>query len=290
MTAVAQGARRAEHRRRRDRPRLLPTALAVLLAAVFILPALWILVGSLRPNEDIFGSLTPLSWGVIIPSRASLDNYTGLLGTGFGRAMVNSLVVCFGTVLLGVAVCTLAAYALAVLRFRGRGVVFAFVVIGFMVPFEAIAIPLSQLFTDWGLANTLIGLVLPGIGNGLAIFNLRQFFLGVPSSFREAAMIDGASEPRILASVYLPVSGAALTNSALLIFLGQWTSYLWPLLVISDEDLQVAPVALAKTFSQHTFDFGQNFAGTILLSLVPAVLMLLLQRSFGNLSITSGEK
>jgi len=280
-------------RRRRDsseRRSIVATALAVLIGCTFILPAVWILIGSLRPSREIFGSLFPLSWDILIPSSISLDNYIGLLQDGFGRALLNSIVVCLASVIIGVAISALASYALSVLKFRGRSFVFGFVVISFMVPFEAIAIPLSQQFTDWSLSNTLIGLILPGIGNGLAIFNLRQHFLGMPESLREAARIDGASEARILWSIYLPNSGAALTNSALLIFLGQWTSYLWPLLVVSDADLQVAPVALAKTFSEHSANFGQNFAGAVLLSLVPALLMFVLQKFFGGMSMTSGEK
>jgi len=282
--------RRRKRRGRGERINLPATAIAIVLGMVFILPALWILIGSLRPATEIFGSLYPLSWKLLFPSSISFQNYIDLISGGFGRALLNSAFVCLATVVLGVIVSVMASYALAVLKFPGRGAVFAFVVISFMVPFEAIAIPLSGQFTDWNLTNTMIGLILPGIGNGLAIFNLRQFFLGVPDSLREAAKLDGASEPRILWSVYLPNSGAALTNSALLIFLGQWTAYLWPLLVVSDPKLQVAPIALAKTFSEHTANFGQNFAGAVLLSLVPALLMFVLQRFFGGLSMSSGEK
>jgi multiple sugar transport system permease protein/putative chitobiose transport system permease protein len=287
---VASRPSRRRRRRGGDRINVPATAVAVLLGVIFILPAVWILIGSLRPATEIFGSLSPLSWRLLFPSAISFDNYVELIGSGFGRALLNSAIVCLATVVIGVVVSATASYALAVLRFPGRGAVFAFVVISFMVPFEAIAIPLSGQFTEWNLTNTMIGLILPGIGNGLAIFNLRQFFLGVPESLREAAKLDGASEPRILWSVYVPNSGAALTNSALLIFLGQWTSYLWPLLVVSDPELQVAPIALAKTFSEHTANFGQNFAGAVLLSLVPAVLMFTLQKFFGGLSMTSGEK
>lgn len=266
------------------------TAIAVLLATVFILPALWILGGSLRPSGEIFGSISPLSWGTLIPSSVSLDNYTSLLSGGFATALGNSFVASILAVVVGLALSALASYALAVLSFRGRSAIFAFVVVSFMVPFEAIAIPLSQQFGDWGLTNTVVGLVLPAIGNGLAIFNLRQYFLSLPDSLREAARIDGASEIRILWSIYLPNSGSALTNSGLLIFLGQWTSYLWPLLVINEQDLQVAPVALAKTFGEYSTDFGQNFAGAVMLALVPALLMFAMQRFFGGLAMSSGEK
>lgn len=265
-------------------------ALAIVVCVAFTLPVLWLLAGSLRPANEIFSSLSPLSWRILIPSEVSLDNYTAMLFGPFGRALINSLVVCLLSVAFGTVLCALAAYALSVLRFRGRGIVFAVIVVGFMIPFEAIAIPLSQLFTGWGLSNTIIGLVLPGIGNGLAVFNLRQHFLSIPPSYREAAMIDGASEPRIFVSIYWPLGGGALVNSALLIFLGQWGSFLWPLLVVSDRNLQLAPVALSQAFGEHTANFGQHFAGAVILSLIPAVLMFIMQRSFGGLSIASGEK
>lgn len=277
--------------RRSPLSRFVLTISAVIIASLFFLPVLWILIGSFRPNFEIQSSLTPLSWRIIVPSVVTPENYVNLLtDSNFSLALLNSLIVCTLSVAIGIGVSATASYALSVFSFPGRNVVFAVVVISFMVPFEAIAIPLSQLFTDWGLANTLVALILPGIGNGLAIFNLRQHFLGIPASFREAAMLDGASEPRILLSVYVPMSGAALTNSALLIFLAQWTSYLWPLIIISDESKQVAPVALATTFGEHLADYGQNFAGAILLSLVPAVIVFVLQRFFGRLSISSGEK
>ena len=267
------------------------TAAAVVVSSAFILPAVWILIGSFRPTEDILSSMSPLSWQLFVPTDVTMDNYTRLLvDSGFSRALLNSAFVCIASVLIGLLVSAMAAYTLAVFRFPGRNLIFALVVISFMVPFEAIAIPLSQQFISWGLGNTLVGLILPGIGNGLAVFNLRQYFLGIPTSYREAAMLDGASEPRILFLLYLRISGPALTNSAVLIFLGQWTAYLWPLLVISNSRLQLAPVALASTFGERSADYGQNFAGTVLLALVPAISMLVLQRFFGRLSLTSGEK
>jgi putative chitobiose transport system permease protein len=279
----------------RGRPRPMQTAVVTAIAAVvalaFVLPAVWIFIGSFRPTQEILSTLSPLTWGLIIPSELTFDNYARLLlDSGFSRALLNSAVVCVVSVVVGLLISAMAAYTLAVYQFPGRDLIFALVVISFMVPFEAIAIPLSQQFIGWGLGNTLVGLVLPGIANGLAVFNLRQYFLGIPTSYREAAMLDGASEPRILFSLYLRISGPALTNSAVLIFLGQWTAYLWPLLIISTSDLQLAPVALAGTFGERSADYGQNFAGTVLLALVPAACMFVLQRFFGRMSLASGEK
>ncbi|WIE54186.1 MULTISPECIES: carbohydrate ABC transporter permease [unclassified Curtobacterium] len=281
----------APRRRRWSTTRFVLTVVAIVVSAVFMLPALWILIGSFRPNMDVLTTMSPLTWRLFVPSRVTVQNYVGLLvHDGFGTALLNSAIVCIASVVVGILVSAAAAYPLAVYRFRGRNIVFAVIVISFMVPFEAIAIPLAQQFTDWGLGNSLIGLILPGIGNGLAIFNLRQAFLGIPVSYREAAMLDGASEPKILFSLYLRMSGPALTNSALLIFLAQWTSYLWPLLVVTDDSKQLAPVALASTFGEHSANYGENFAGAVLLSLVPAISLFILQRFFGRLSIGSGEK
>lgn len=279
------------HSRRSSGLTVLLTAMAIVLGVAFVLPVVWILLGSFRPNLEILTSMSPLSWHTIIPSELTVENYRRLfVDSGFSRALFNSFFVCLVSVALGLIMSSMAAYAVAVFTFPARNVVFAVIVISFMIPFEAIAIPLAQQFTDWGLGNTYVGLILPGIANGLAIFNLRQHFMSIPTSYREAAMLDGASEPRILFSLYLRLSGPALTNSALLIFLGQWTAYLWPLLIVSDNDLQLAPVALAGTFGEHAADYGQNFAGAIVLSLVPAVSVFVLQRFFGRLSIGSGEK
>lgn len=288
--ASATSERARPGRTRSNSARVALTACAVFAAMVFGLPAAWILIGSFRTNSDLVSSWSSPTWSILVPAQVTLENYVDLWNGGFGLALLNSAVVCTASVLVGVAVSAAAAYPLSVYRFRGRNAIFAIIVVSFMMPFEAIAIPLAQQFQDWGLANTLVGLILPGIGNGLAIFYLRQHFLGIPGSYREAAMLDGASEPRILFSLYLPMSGPALTNAALLIFLGQWTAYLWPLLVVSDNSLQVAPVALAQTFGQHAASYSENFAGAVLLSLVPAISLFVLQRFFGRLTIGSGEK
>jgi putative chitobiose transport system permease protein len=267
------------------------TICAALLGFMFIIPAIWLFVGSIRPNNEILTTMSTFGWDLIIPSRLTFENYYHLFADlGFGVALWTSFFTSGVTVLVGLFLALLAAYALGVLNFPGRAIVFSFVVISFMMPFEAIAIPLSQVFTKWGLANTYAGLILPGIANGLAIFSLRQYFMGIPKSFRESAMIDGASEPKILFTIYLRLSAPALINSALLIFVGSWTAYLWPLLIVSENHLQVAPVALARTFGEHTSSYGQNFAGSIILSLVPAIAIFALQRHFGRLDWGSEEK
>lgn len=164
------------------------------------------------------------------------------------------------------------------------------VVLSFLIPFEAIAIPLSRTVSDWGLANTLIALILPGLGNGLAVFTLRQFFLGIPRSLSEAAHLDGAGWFRIYRSIYLPLTRPALIGAGLILFLFQWQAYLWPILITSTQAMDLAPVAIAKSFGAFSTDYGRVFAETAILAVIPAVILLALQRYFVTSVASTGSK
>src|SRR6266567_224991 len=136
----------------------------------FLVPLLWVVGSSFRQNGQMFTDITHLSWRSFVPTAPTATNYARLGHDAFGRSVLNSLIVAAITVLLGLAVSAAGAFALAVIPFRGRTLVFCAVVVSFLVPFDAIAIPLSSLFRDWHLQNSFAGLVLPGIGNGLAVF------------------------------------------------------------------------------------------------------------------------
>jgi putative chitobiose transport system permease protein len=129
---------------------------------------------------------------------------------------------------LGLAVCVPAAFALSVLKFRGRGLVFAVILLSFLIPFDSIAIPLSATFRTLQLEDGIFGIILPGIGNGQAIFHLRQFFLNIPLELKEAARLDGLVP--VMTKIYVPLAKPVLIGAGLLLFVFQWQSYLWPLL------------------------------------------------------------
>jgi ABC-type glycerol-3-phosphate transport system permease component len=266
------------------------TAAAVVLALYAILPLWWMLGSALKPAGDIFDGLNPLRIAALLPGRFTLEHFDSLAGTPFPRAFVNSMVVVTVSVVLGVLLSALAAYGLAMFRFRGQGVLFALVVISFLVPFDAVALPLSAVFRDWGLDNTYAGLILPGIGNGFAVFLLRQFFLGIPREIIEAARVDGMSELRIFATIVLPLSKPALISAGQLVFVFQWQSFLWPLLIATDPRMTVAPVALASFAGQFDVDFGQMFAGATLTAVAPMVILLFAQRYFTTSVALSGSK
>ena len=270
--------------------RIVLTALAVLISLMFLLPVLWLVASTFRSSSETFASSSPLSWPVLWPREFTLANLESAIGSGFLTALSNSLVVAVVTVIVGLGISAMAAFALAVVPFRGRSVTFSIVVLSFLVPFEAIAIPLSRSFSDWGLTNTLVALILPGLGNGLAVFTLRQFFLGIPQSLSEAAHLDGAGWFRVFWSVYLPLTRPALIGAGLILFLFQWQAYLWPILVTSRQELDLAPVAIAKAFGAFTTDYGRVFAETAILAIIPAIVLLILQRYFVTSMASTGSK
>lgn len=265
--------------------------IVVIPAAVLALaPLLWALVSSLRDGDDIFRHLSPFTWETIWPSSISLDNYIAVLGSDFSRALLNSVIVAFFGVVLGLLVSSLAAFALAVVDFPGRNIVFGVMVVSFLVPFEAIAIPLATTFRAADLQNSLVGLILPAIGNGLSIFLLRQFFLNIPYSLAEAARMDGLSWFGIYRRIYLPLSRASMVGAGLILFVFQWQSFLWPLLIAPAPAPRVAPVAIADFAQESGVDYGQMFAAATLTAAVPLLLLLIFQRQFTNSLASSGSK
>lgn len=266
------------------------TLVAVATAAYAILPLCWLVLSATKPGGEIFAHLDPLRPRALLPGPVTFEHFTSLMHTPFPRALLNSLIVVAASVAIGVALSALASFGLAAFRFRFQGVLFAVVVVSFLVPFDAIALPLSQQFRDWGLDNSYLGLILPGVGNGFAIFLLRQFFLGIPRELLEAARVDGFSNRRILWHIVLPLSRPALVSAAQLIFVFQWQSFLWPLLVATDPRMTVAPVAIASFAGQFNVDFGQMFAAAALTAAVPLVVLLAVQRYFTASLAGSGSK
>jgi len=243
-----------------------------------------------RPPEQILRYLSPLSIKAFLPTSPTVASFDELATGPFPRSVLNHLIVAGTTVALGLLVCAMAAFGLSALRFRFQGALFAIVVVSFLIPFEAVAIPLATLFRSWRLDNSYAGLILPGIGNGLAIFLLRQFFLGLPVDLREAARLDGAGWWTIFWSIYIRLSKPALLVAGLILFVFQWQAYLWPLLIISDQRLELAPVTLAKFLGQFNFDFGQLFAGALIITVIPVMILIPLQSLFTQSISKSGLK
>ena len=267
------------------------TPVAWLVAFLFALPVIWMLISSFRPNKEIAEAAFSLSLDTFLPSIITLENFIELLSGPFAQAIKNSFIVASSAVIGGLLICSLAAFALSAIEWRFKNLVFSLVIICFTVPVDSVAIPLSILVRNWGLRDTYIGLTIPWLAEGMAIFLLRQFFIGIPKDFVDAARVDGASWWTIYWRIYMPLSIPALIGAALILFIFQWEGYLWPLLITTNAGMDVAPVALVKiVLGRFYTNWGQMFAGAVILAGIPALILLPLQRYFTQSIKTSGIK
>jgi putative chitobiose transport system permease protein len=266
------------------------TIAAAIIGIIAILPLWWALVSALRPNSEIFKYLQPLSLWTFLPNTLTFVNVAGLWRGPFGQAILNSIVVSTATVAIGLFFCSMAAFALARLKFPLKRILFTVIVVSFLVPFDAISIPLATFFRDLGLQNTYAGLILPGLGNGFAVFLLRQFFLAIPEELSDAGRMDGLGWFGVFFRIYLPLSRPALIGAGLILFVFQWQSFLWPLLIAPDPDYKVAAVAIADFAGQFNVEFGTMFGAAVFISMIPLTILLVFQKYFVSSFASSGLK
>jgi ABC-type glycerol-3-phosphate transport system permease component len=247
----------------------------------FILPILWIIASALRPAGPLYEYANPLSLRTFIPPDLTFDNFIHIFkNLQFGRALWNSLFVAAATIILSVFVCSMAGFGLAKFSFKGKNFFFLIVLITFMVPFESIVIPLFVLIRHLKIDNTYFALILPAVGNGLAIFLFKQFFSEVPTEILEAARIDGASWIRIYRGIILPLSIPAIVTVIVMVFMFQWNSLFWPLIATHSSRFEVVQVAVASHRATEDTSWANLFSSAIAGSLPPVFLFLFLQKYF----------
>ena len=267
--------------------------LAVLLigALVFVFPFYYMIVGSLQKQSN-----TSLSGVLPQPGNITLHNYGEInAALDLGRALINSGIFTGGVLLATVVFGVLAGYALAQLRFRGRGLLFVMMLLLLMVPFQLLIIPLYVLIVrNYGLGNSYLGMIAPFAINSTAVFIFRQYFMQLPKELFDAARIDGANEFRIMTRVALPLVRPAVLTAMLLTFIGPWNEYLWPFLITKQQSMQPLAVALANYMNtvQSTVSnpFGAILAGAFVLAVPAVVLFLAFQRYFVAPNIGSAVK
>jgi ABC-type glycerol-3-phosphate transport system permease component len=264
--------------------------LIIWIALLFFLPVWWVAVSALRPQEDIFRFLSPLSAWTLWPNNATLAFVIELRHGPFARAILNSIYVTSVTVAIGLVLSAFSGFALAVMRFKFRNAIFIIVVVSFLIPFDAIALPLFGILSRAGLQNTYSGLILPGIGNGLAVFLFRQFFLGIPKEIREAALIDGMGWFGIFRRIYLPLSRPAIISAGLILFVFQWQAYLWPLIIAPAPEYKVAAIAIAQFSDIFGVNYSLIFAAAFFISLIPMIVLVVFQRYFTASVAASASK
>jgi multiple sugar transport system permease protein len=261
----------------RRRARILAVNGTLLLLALFSIgPLLWMLSVSLMPAGEASALPPPL-----LPSRPTLDNYGELFARiGIGRYLVNSLLLATGITLVSVLFNTMAGYAFAKLRFRGRDRLFRWLLGILVVPAQIAMMPLFLLLREMGLVNSMAGVMLPAMASVFGIFLVRQYARGIPDELIEAARIDGASEARIFIRIVLPLLKPILVTLATFAFLTSWNDFMWPLIVLNDAELHTLPVALSNLSREYVQDNEMMMAGAVLTVMPVLLLFLLLQRYY----------
>ena len=260
---------------RRTFTRALQLVLLILLALLVLVPLLWLVSTSLKgPSEDIFSSPPAL-----LPAEPSLEAYWRLFQDNpLTTYLLNSTVVSVLAVVANLLFCSMAAYPLARMRFAGRGLVLGLVVATILIPFQVVMIPLYLLMVQLGLRNTLVALVIPQAATAFGLYLLRQSFLGVPVELEEAARIDGCSRLGEWWNVMIPAARADLITLGMLVFIGTWSDFIWPLVILDDPGLYTLPLGLQQLSSSFSLDWRIVAAGSVVSILPVLVLFVLLQR------------
>jgi ABC-type glycerol-3-phosphate transport system permease component len=258
------------------------TAILLVILAVFLGPYAWVVASSFKPQFAIFRDLRPISLATFFPSEPTIANFVHLFeNRGIGRALVNSAIVSSCQVIGTLALCSMAAYGLTRIRFKGSNVVFALVLMTFLLPIESLMVPLYIHVTGLGLADTLVGVFIPWIASPFGLFMLRQAFEEIPRELDEAARIDGAGHFRIFWSIILPNVRTPLATLALVTFLFSWNAFLWPLVILHSPRNHVVQLAIAQSVSIAQLpNWGETFAGATIATVPLIVLFLFLQRYF----------
>ena len=252
------------------------TGFTALVALIVLIPLVWMVsVSFMAPGE---AAVFPPP---LFPKEPTLENYRTLFGTyGIGRYLANSILVSTLATILALLFVVPAGYAFAKLRFTGREAVFQALVAAMVVPGQIGMLPLFLELKAMGLVNSYAGALIPWLAGIFGIFLVRQFCLSIPTELLEAARIDGASEGLILRKIVLPALKPVLITLALFIFLGSWNDFMWPLIILADQDLYTLPVALAALSREHVQDNELMMAGSVVTVVPVLVLVLALQRHY----------
>jgi putative chitobiose transport system permease protein len=256
-------------------PLLIYSSLSAI-AIVMLFPLFWLVGTAFKgADEDIFGAIA--MW---LPRKPTLANFGRVWQDyPFWQYLSNSTIIAVLTVGLNVLFCALAAYPLARFQFRGKDWLFAGIVSTIMIPFQIVMIPLYILTVQLGLRNTYFGVIFPSLASAFGIFLLRQAFQGVPKELEEAAQIDGCSALGIWWHIMLPAIRPALVTLAIFVFIGSWSDFLWPLIVLDRQDYFTLPLGVAKLASALDLDWRLIAAGSII-SIAPVMLVFVALQRF----------
>ncbi len=257
-----------------------------LFAIVSLIPVVWMVSASfMTPGE---ASEIPLRF---FPSHPTLEHYQALTERmHMGRYFLNSFVIASAVTLISLLFNSMAGFAFAKYQFRGRDTLFRLLLGGMIVPAQVTMLPLFLMLKTFGFVNTYAGAIIPGLASIFGIFLIRQFAASIPDSLIEAARMDGASDFKVYRSVVLPLCRPILFTLALFTFMGTWNDFMWPLIIMTDNENYTLPVAIANLRGEHLLDLELMMAGSVITILPVLILFLVFQRHYVRGIMVGGVK
>ena len=257
------------------------------IAIAMLLPLLWLVSTAFKSGGENIFEFPPR----FLPQQPTVQNFVEVWRTNpFGRYFINSSLIATVTVGLNLCLCSLAAYPLARLSFRGREVIFSLIVSTILIPFQIVMIPLYILTVRLGLVNSYLGVIFPSIASAFGIFLMRQAFQNVPKELEEAARIDGCSELGIWWHIMIPSVRPALVTLAIFVFIGSWSDFLWPLLVLNRPEYYTLPLGVAKLAGSFSLDWRLIAAGSVIATAPILLFFVVMQRYIVPTEAGSGVK
>lgn len=245
-------------------------------AVLMVIPMLWMVSASLMPAGQ--ASTYPPR---LLPKGVTFEHYVALFTRlDLGRSLLNSAVIAVTVTGISIIINSMAGYAFAKLRFRGRDGLFRVLAAALVIPVQVSMLPLFLLMKQLGLINTYWGVIIPGMASIFGIFLIRQYAQSIPDDLLDAARMDGAGELRIYTSIVVPTIVPILATMAIWTFLSTWNDFMWPLIVLSDDAKWTLPVALANLSGEHVQDTELMMAGSVLTILPVMLVFLFLQRYY----------
>ncbi len=248
----------------------------IITALITVAPLIWMLAASFMTNgeADVFPPK-------FIPDEFVLTQYKNLFSRlNSARNLFNSIFVSLVITTVSLLFNSMAGYAFAKYRFRGKNKLFNVLLSSMIIPSQVTMLPLFLMLKSMGFINTYFALIIPGMANIFGIFLIRQYALSIPDSLIEAAKIDGASELKIYTSIILPLCKPILITLGLFTFLGTWNDFLWPLIAMTDNSMYTLPVALANLMGEHSKDPELMMAGAVITVLPVLIIFLVLQKHY----------
>lgn len=242
-----------------------------IVALIFVSPLLWMIAASLKPEAQIFSDMSTIR--TFWPTAATLGNYVEVFTrVNMMKFILNSLFYVFVIVILDLALNSICGYALAKFDFPGKELLLTVVISLMVLPMEAIMLPLYKEVASLGWVNTWAGLIVPFVGKCFSIYMFRQFFLDIPDDLLEAAAIDGCGPVKTFFTIVMPISGTVYATIFILDFVAHWNDFMWPMLVVTGEDMRTIQLAIQTFFGSKPIHYGAIMA-SLTISAIPMLLM-----------------